>query len=186
MYKIALKVHVVCINNQKLNKKFFVITAALMIGALSLLHSCGRKCDGLAPKGIEISWTDYNTVSEVCHYLGYPHTNELHRDDTVWVWGYVKCTDDTGFFSSLYERAEQYNTLNFNLCSYPYPLPAGMSAGGIGEIAVHGNFEQTKWIKDYKPGQKVYAKGFCSLASPMDDRGCFYTLWMEIISANKE
>lgn len=151
--------------------KTFKIT---LLVACFVLYSCGMKCDGYAPKGTKISWNEYNTVKQVKEYFQYKNSADLHRDDSVRMCGYVvgSCCD-TNYFLSVYEQAEQHNHAMVYLCDDP-TARHGTDAGGRISMALVGNFEQMKWLKDYKEGEKVYVTGYCYAGDPEDDRGCFW------------
>lgn len=156
-----------------------IVIPILMLACL-MFTSCGNKCNGYAPKGTEISWTDYNSVDAVARYFGYVNTSREHQHDTVRVTGYALGYGDTNYYLNQYNSASLHNNKAGVVLSGD-PNKTSISQGGY-VIILYGNIGTMEWLKDYKAGQKIRVAGSCYADQPMDDKGCKYTVAMR---ANK-
>ena len=160
----------------------------LLIICLSL-DGCSRKCDGYAPEGSEISWTDYNSVRDVHGYFMYKKTADQHKNDTVRICGYIIGSNDTNYYRSEYYEVVDEGRSNVRVFISDDPtfrFNSGMDRGKYLLLGINGTLEQMEWLLDYKAGQKVYVTGFCYAVEPEDDKGCSWLTYFNISSVYVE
>lgn len=168
--------------------------AIILMICCFFLYNCGSKCDGYAPENVKISWTEYNTVRTVNNYFKYRKTAALHKNDTVLICGYILGKDDTGYYRSLYEKpvrflnddGEEICSISVRMTDDPDDRYDGRAHPGRRFIPIDGSLEQMEWLKNYKAGTKIFAKGFCAATDPMDDSGCTWIVKMHAISFSTE
>lgn len=162
-------------------KKGIIVCFALFVVALCV--SCGTKCDGFAPSNVSISWTGYNSVDAVFGFFKYYNTANQHAKDTVRVMGYALGHGDSNFYKTQYSSEAEYNYVGLLISSNPDKQY--LSQPGY-VIVLQGDTATMAWVKDYKAGQLIRAKGFCYAADPMDDKGCQFTVDMTAVEVNVE
>lgn len=162
-------------------KKGIIVCFALFVVALCV--GCGTKCDGYAPSNVNISWNEYNSVDAVYGFFKYYNTADQHAKDTVCVMGYALGYGDSNFYKTQYSSEAEYNYVGLLISSNPDKQ--FLSQPGY-VIVLQGDTVTMAWLKDYKAGQLIRAKGFCYAADPMDDKGCQFTVNMTAVEVNVE
>ncbi len=148
---------------------FMVFVAIVSLATVSCnKNDCERctittePCTGYAPDGIEISWTDYNTVEAVHAYFKHVYTAKEHKNDTVRLCGYIVGYNDTNYYRTQYENP--YCGL-VNVYITDNPEKQFMSSGGLC-IPLVGKQEQMGWLLEYRAKQKVFVTSFCDATDP--------------------
>ena len=157
-----------------------VIAMIMSISILSL-YGCKMNCDGYAPKSVDISWDNYNSVKAVRDYFKYYNTAEQHRHDTIRMCGYILGDGDTNYYRTIYENAE-YDGVWVRITDDPNDWLDGRARGGKLVMPMGGTLEQMAWLREYRTGQKVYVTGFCYPGDPEDDSGCYWTTLFQVIN----
>lgn len=150
--------------------------AYLVVCMAATLVACKDKCDGYAPKGTELSKTDYNTVSQVYAFYSHHKTAEAHMNDTVLLCGYILENYD---YDSAYHHAE-WGYLSLFMSDTPI-----IDKYEEHIIQLNGDTASMSWLLNYTFGQKMYFKVFCYAANPMDDGGCQWTVGADLISVDE-
>ena len=118
----------------------------------------------------EISWTEYNTVSQVFAYFTNKKRADSHIFDTVRIQGYALDFNDSTYYST-----EYYSNL------WPGVLltdnPNEHTIHSI-TIVISGDTTAMSWLKEYKFGQQLRLTGFCHADDPGDEYGCGSTVGM--------
>ena len=140
-------------------------------------------CTGYAPEGVEVSWTDYNTVESVGKYFKYKHTADMHRQDTIRVCGYILGFDDTNYYRSAYTSPQIPGEIMVYITDNPDKQFQG-SGDGIA-LPLVGNPEQMDWLLEYKAKQKVYLTAFCCATDPAGS-ACAWIVEIHAISCHVE
>ena len=162
-------------------KHWIILCFALLVMALCV--SCGAKCDGYAPSNVNVSWSEYNSVDAVFNFFKYSNTAKQHTEDTIRVMGYALGYGDSNYYKSLYDSDAIYNCVSLLISDDPEKQSLSQQ-GSV--ILLSGDTITMAWLKDYKAGQLILAKGSCYAADPMDDKGCRFTVEMTAVDVNVE
>lgn len=171
-------------NNKKSYKTrtlaYLVVCMAATLVACKDNYTAKDKCDGYVPERTELSKMDYNTVSQVWAYYCHYETANAHMNDTVLICGYVQTLGNNCYdYDSAYRHAE-WGFLNVVMADTPT-----YDKYDIKKIELVGDTASMSWLQNYTFGQKMYFKVFCGASSPMDDRGCQWTVKASLISVDE-
>lgn len=124
-------------------------------------------CDWHAPEGVEISWNEYNTVSEVCTYFnGHRETLREHEGDTVNIVGWVCRMDSVNS-----------QTWRVVLADYPHDVELGMGSDVIYMFLITSS-ENAHMYYD----NKVYVKCIVGTDIGLTGHPCYYSLKPQLVS----
>ena len=119
----------------------------------------------------EISWTEYNSVSQVHAYFTNKDRADSHMFDTVRVAGYVPDYYDTNYYRDLFNNGNSW--IEIGITDEPIHRPHG-----VHQIIIGADTITMSWLKDYEFGQQIQLTGLCHAEDPMDNSGCTWTVGM--------
>ena len=119
----------------------------------------------------EISWTEYNTVSQVFAYFTNKKRADSHIFDTVRVAGYVPDYYDKNYYRDLFNNGNSW--IEIGITDEPIHRPHG-----VHQIIIGADTITMSWLKEYKFGQQLRLTGFCHADAPGDEYGCGWTVGM--------
>lgn len=131
--------------------KRIMTISALVVACLMATGCKEEQCEPYAPQGEEISWTEYNSMSDVCDYFTcHMKTWEMHVGDTFKAIGYIPP----------YTHSER----PYNFDSDVHRNDVCITIGEKSDVPhnkqrcinVHGDTVLMSGFRNYQWGQKIY------------------------------